>query len=80
MLKGLRLEGDAVPDPGPVHRGEREAGRLTSAALSPALGGVIALGYLRRGAEAAGTEVEIVREGRSRKGRVVDLPFLERPV
>ena len=76
-LSGLRLEGDDVPEPGPIHREGREVGRLTSAAHSPAAGGVIALGYLRRGLESPGTEVEIVRDRRSLKAVVAGLPFVD---
>lgn len=78
-LRGLRIDGDLVPEPGPIHRGDREAGRLTSAARSPRAGGVIGLGYLRRGSDAPGTEVEIVRGGNRRAGVVVELPFLVSP-
>lgn len=75
-LRGLKIEGNEVPDPGPLRCGGREAGRLTSAVLSPAIGSVIGLAYLRRGFEAPGTEVEIPSDGASRKAVVVELPFV----
>jgi folate-binding protein YgfZ len=55
-------EGDLVP--GDVVRtrdGERELGRITSAAFSPSVGSSIALGYVQRDFAAAGTEVAVRR-------------------
>lgn len=62
-LVGFRLagQGSIPPVPGEsVLLGGKPAGRLTSVVNSPRHGGVIALGYLRRGAEpgAAGLRVE----------------------
>jgi folate-binding protein YgfZ len=74
-LCGLRFRGDRVPAPGPLRRDDREVGRLTSAVWSPAAGSVIGLGFLKRGAEATGTEVE-TGEAEPVRGVVCDLPFL----
>ena len=62
-----------VPSAGsPVAAGDKEAGALTSAAYSPTLGAVVALGYLRREFFELGTEVEI--DGKT--GAVTPLPFV----
>jgi len=47
-LRGLRIESDVVPEAGTkVYAGDKEAGEITSAVLSPREGCVRALGYLR---------------------------------
>ena len=62
-----------VPSAGsPVTAGDKEAGALTSAAYSPKLGAVVALGYLRREFFEPGTEVVI--DGKT--GAVTPLPFV----
>ena len=72
-LAGLVLEGDTAPASGaPVRAGEREIGRVTSSALSPALRRPIALAYLHRDFLAAGTAVTI--DGVP--AVVSDLPFV----
>jgi folate-binding protein YgfZ len=49
LLMPLRLDTTEVPPPGArIEAGDREAGEITSAAFSPAEGGVVALGYVRR--------------------------------
>jgi folate-binding protein YgfZ len=57
-LVGLRFTGHAVPASGAVVRaGDREIGRVTSAALSPALDAPIALAYVHRDFVQPGTGV-----------------------
>ena len=75
-LAGLRLDGARVPAPGAaVLAGDREVGRITSAARSLALGVAIALGYVRREHLEPGTAVE-VQDGDARlPARVAPLPF-----
>ena len=69
-LRGLRLS--AAAQPGAVLQlGEKEVGRLGSAAVSPALG-PIGLAILRREAE-PGAELSVGEDGV--KAVVVDLPF-----
>src|SRR5439155_624798 len=69
-LRGLRLA-DVVVAGEPIVLGEREIGRVGTAALSPALG-PIALAIVRREAE-PGAAVEV---GGARVGaEVVELPF-----
>ena len=56
---GLEFSGSEIPPAGMKlsHQG-KEVGHLTSAAFSPALGHPIGMGYLRREANAIGTELE----------------------
>lgn len=69
-LRGLRLSAPAAPGVA-VRLGEKEVGRLGSAAVSPALG-PIGLAILRREAE-PGNEVDVGEDGVT--ASVVDLPF-----
>jgi folate-binding protein YgfZ len=72
-LAGLVLDGDSAPAPGtPARVAEREVGRVTSSAMSPALKRPIALAYLQRDCLAVGTSVSI---GEAR-AVVTDLPFV----
>lgn len=83
LFVGLRLEGDpasrqgerpgalGVPSPRTaVLQDGKEIGYITSAAWSPRLGAVIALGYVRRGAHQPGTAVLV----EDRPARVASLP------
>jgi folate-binding protein YgfZ len=61
-LRGLRLAADlkSLPARGDkLFQGEKEAGYITSAVISPALNCGVALGYVRREANAAGTELTL---------------------
>lgn len=69
-LRGLRLSAPAAPG-APLRRGEKEVGRLGSAAVSPALG-PIGLAIVRREAE-PGTELAVGEDGVT--AEVVALPF-----
>jgi folate-binding protein YgfZ len=72
-LVGIVFDGSQVPVPGvPVHAGEREIGRVTSSAMSPALRKPIALGYVHRDFIEPGTSVAVGSVG----GTVVSLPFV----
>jgi tRNA-modifying protein YgfZ len=75
-LVGLRMDGDVAPLAGAsVRSGDRDAGEVTSATLSPALERPIALAYVHRDFTAPGTAVAI--EGTS--AEVVTLPFTASP-
>lgn len=75
-LMGLALEGSTVPEAGDrLLRDGGEVGWITSAGISPALAKPIALGYLKRGADAPGTRVEIARESARLPATVTVLPF-----
>jgi folate-binding protein YgfZ len=78
-LRGLRLDGNAKEAPAKgakLFHGEKEVGSITSAAWSPALRAVIALGYVRREANQTGTELEVQTPGGKIPARIVDLPFV----
>jgi folate-binding protein YgfZ len=68
-LKTLPARGDKL-----FHAG-REAGQVTSAARSPALKADLALGYVRREAVAAGTELTLRTADGETTATVVPLPF-----
>ncbi len=77
-LRGLRLaEGlKALPAKGDkLFSGGKEVGYLTSALASPALHANIALGYVRREANAVGTELRLHSTQGESLARVVELPF-----
>ena len=57
-LLGLRLTGGPAPHGSLVYRDGKEVGRVTSSVQSPRLG-PIALAYIRRGNQEAGTAVEV---------------------
>jgi folate-binding protein YgfZ len=72
-LVGLTVVGDRVPVTGEaIHSGDREIGRVTSAAMSPALARPIALGYVQRDFVDPGTSVTIAGQAAA----VTALPFV----
>lgn len=73
ILSGLRVDGERAPQPGAaVHHDGHDVGRITSSAVSPSLGGPIALAYLRRDSAVAGLRVSV--DGVS--ATVTNLPFV----
>lgn len=75
-LSGLVLNGDRVPPAGSrVAAAGKEVGWITSAALSPALGRAIALGYVRREHNAPGSKVTALVGDAALDAEVVALPF-----
>lgn len=63
-LVGLRIEGSTVPGAGSVLRaGEKEVGKVTSAAFSPILNSPVALAYVRREQAEPGAILEIAGGG-----------------
>ncbi|HZT33299.1 MAG TPA: glycine cleavage T C-terminal barrel domain-containing protein [Bryobacteraceae bacterium] len=59
LLVSLEVEGGQTPAPGTkLHAAGNEAGEITSAIISPTLGKVVALGYVRAPYAAKGTELE----------------------
>lgn len=89
-LVGLTLDGDvsagdcldeardrSAPVSGaPIQAGDRAIGHLTSAACSPRLGRVIALGYVHRDFVNPGTQVEVLDGAQRRPAVVTSLPFV----
>lgn len=81
-LCGLRILHDVVPPRGArlVDHEGKAIGQVTSSCYSPAQGGVIALGYLRRGSTAPGTGLKVAWDGGSTPAEVTGLPFGDTPV
>ncbi|MEW6754032.1 MAG: aminomethyltransferase family protein [Candidatus Latescibacterota bacterium] len=79
-LAGLVLDAGALPSPGSrLSAGGKEAGIVTSAVLSPALGRAIALAYVRRAFCAPGTRLTWEDRGEARQAVVAPLPFTPPP-
>jgi len=80
-LVGLHAAGTRTPFPHDASissAGNQPIGRVTSSVRSPARGGVIALGFVRRGQERPGTDVTIELPGEPPVHAVVHaLPFVE---
>lgn len=77
-LRGLRLPDDlpTLPVKGqPLFKDEREVGYVTSAIRSPALNANLALGYVRREHNQAGTELVLKTDAAQYAVKVVSLPF-----
>lgn len=79
-LRGLRLADDlpALPTKGDtlLHAG-REVGSVTSAVWSPTLEANLALGCVRREANAIGTELTLQSACGESRARIVELPFVK---
>lgn len=78
-LRGLRLRDDleVLPVNGDsLLQGQKEVGFVTSAVKSPALGGQIALGYVRREVNQIGNELVLRTTNGSSPVRIVPLPFV----
>ncbi len=73
-LVGLLL-GDE-PATGLLRRDGKEVGRVTSSVPSPRLGGAVGLGYVKRGSQAPGTELELEGAAGKRKVKVARLPLV----
>ncbi len=79
-LRGLRLAGDlkALPKKGDkLFRDGKEVGYITSAVKSPALNANIALGYVRREANAIETELVLKTADGESQVKIVELPFVK---
>jgi folate-binding protein YgfZ len=79
LLGGLRLTGDVLPEPGSeIHSEERKIGRVTTAVHSPAVGGPIALAFLRREWTEPGRTVWVESGGERAPATTQALPFVAR--
>jgi folate-binding protein YgfZ len=75
-IVGLVIDGVEVPGAGDALRsGDREAGKITSAAWSPLMGSPIAQAMVQRDFFEPGTELAIVHGDHELEARVVELPF-----
>jgi folate-binding protein YgfZ len=83
-LAGLVLDGTELPRKGEVVKAatgdgeEKETGWITSACLSPSLGSVIALGYVRHENSEPGARVRVVHGEALLSATVTELPFMKR--
>jgi folate-binding protein YgfZ len=76
-LVGLTIDGEAAPAAGSaIVAGDKEIGRVTSAAVSPALGKPIALGYVHRDFVEPGTAVVVAVGDARLSATVTELPFV----
>ena len=79
QIVGFRFTDARVPPAGaPVLVEGKEVGRITSAVLSPGLGVALALGFLRREHQEAGTRVEVRGGNEPLAAEVAVLPFYRR--
>jgi len=76
-LVGLTIAGNETPAAGETLRaGDREVGKIRSAAWSPALGRPVALAYAHRDFTEPGTELRVERGGATLSATVTSLPFV----
>lgn len=75
LLRGLMVSGQEPPAPGtPLEADGKVVGAITSAAVAPDRGGVVALGYVRTSHSRAGTVVRVGGD-RPADATVTDLPM-----
>ncbi|MFQ5882966.1 MAG: aminomethyltransferase family protein [Candidatus Methylomirabilales bacterium] len=79
-ISGFTIQREPIPRSGDrVVREDKEVGRISSAARSPTVGKIIALGMLRRECQEAGTVVHVESHGEQIPAEVTPLPFYRRP-
>lgn len=77
-LTGLLIDGDEVPAAGdPLRSEDRDAGRVTSAARSPALGRPIAIAMVQRDFLEPGTRLAVLHGEARLNATVAPLPFVQ---
>jgi folate-binding protein YgfZ len=76
-LVGLCMPADAaIPTAGDrIRSGDREIGAVTSAVLSPRVGGPLALGYVHRDFVEPSTRLSVVHDNLGSDATVVSLPL-----
>jgi folate-binding protein YgfZ len=75
-IAGLTVEREPIPRPRDrILHDDKEVGRITSAALSPTLGKIIALGMLRRECLEPGTALHVESQDGPVPAEVTPLPF-----
>jgi folate-binding protein YgfZ len=83
QIVGIRMEADALPMAGSLVYDDaaNPVGGITSSTVSPILSNAaICLALVKKTFIAAGTPLTIPAEGAMRKGRVTELPFIQRGV
>ncbi|KAI0203880.1 glycine cleavage system T protein [Astrocystis sublimbata] len=73
---GLVIEGAPAREGAEIVANGDKIGVVTSGCPSPTLGKNIAMGYVKDGLHKAGTELEVLVRGRSRKAVVTKMPFV----
>ncbi|OPX29289.1 MAG: glycine cleavage system protein T [Gemmatimonadaceae bacterium 4484_173] len=75
-LAGMEVTGRGIPRHGtPLYSGDRKVGIVTSGTIAPALGKAVCLGYVERGFQKRGSELEAEVRGKRISVKVVKLPF-----
>ncbi len=75
MLVGVKLPQGTVPRGSLLFAQDKEVGRLTSCIHSPRLDMGLALAYVRRGHQKAGTQLQVETDGRRSPAEIVGLPL-----
>jgi folate-binding protein YgfZ len=75
-LMGLLVGDEPAPAGSLLYRDGKEVGRVTSSVVSPRLGCAVALGYVKRGSQAPGTELQLETGGGRRTVKVEKLPLV----
>lgn len=73
---GFIVDGAPARNGADVQKDGQSVGKITSGMPSPTLGKNIAMGYVKDGLQALGTELDIVVRGRTRKAVVTKMPFV----
>lgn len=75
-LVGMKVTGKGFPRHGtPVFSGDRKVGVVTSGSIAPALNEAVCLGYVERGFQKTGNELEAEVRGKRIQVKIVKLPF-----
>lgn len=75
-LVGMKVTGRGFPRHGmPIYSGDREVGVVTSGSIAPALGEAVCLGYVERGFQKTGNDLEAEVRGKRIQVRIVKVPF-----
>ena len=75
-LVGMKVTGKGFPRHGtPLYSGDRKVGIITSGSIAPALGEAVCLGYVERGYQKRGSELEAEVRGKRIPVKIVKIPF-----
>ncbi len=75
-LVGMKVIGKGFPRHGtPLFSGDRKVGIVTSGSIAPALGQAVCLGYVERGFQKRGNELEAEVRGKRIPIKIVKIPF-----
>ena len=75
-LVGMKVTGKGFPRHGtPIYSGDRKVGIVTSGSIAPALGEAVCMGYVERGFQKTGSELEAEIRGKRIQVKVVKVPF-----